>query len=249
MQVARPSGANSRTAFSITIDRARPSEGTSAARARRAHIRRYETDERRRGRGPQLGLEAKNQYLCEDARSKLAPDVRRGQFMDELTVTLEQAYQPDPRWQALDPRRRWCWWWKHDPEILSSVAKCIRERGFDVITAGNGRQALDQVKARDVSLILLDLKMPEMGGAEFVTRLRQIGCEAPVVLVLGDEQPGRARLAVGRGLVSRQAICARGHRARDARVLRAALTQTGSRFMQTISSVSARRNAGSRPTS
>ncbi len=70
-----------------------------------------------------------------------------------------------------------------DIEILSSVAEQIRDEGFEVLTAGNGWQALDQARERQLSLVLVDLKMPEMGGAELVQRLRQNGCLAPLVLV------------------------------------------------------------------
>lgn len=70
-----------------------------------------------------------------------------------------------------------------DVEILSSVAERIRHEGFEVLTAGNGWQALEQTRQHSLSLILLDLKMPQMGGAELVTRLRQSGCGAPVVLI------------------------------------------------------------------
>ncbi|MDA1312642.1 MAG: response regulator [Acidobacteria bacterium] len=56
--------------------------------------------------------------------------------------------------------------------ILSST---IRELGFEISEAGNGREALETLDALDdsVKLILVDWNMPEMNGLEFVTELRK----------------------------------------------------------------------------
>ena len=53
------------------------------------------------------------------------------------------------------------------------VGTILREIGMDVIEAGNGRQALEQIKANpDVELVLLDWNMPEMNGLAFIEAVR-----------------------------------------------------------------------------
>ena len=54
------------------------------------------------------------------------------------------------------------------------LSKTLRELGFDVVQAGDGREALE-VMAREgsgVGLALVDWNMPEMNGLEFVRQLR-----------------------------------------------------------------------------
>ena len=56
--------------------------------------------------------------------------------------------------------------------------------GLDVVgEAGNGREALERVRAGDVDIVLMDLRMPVMDGIEATRRLRDLP-EAPKVLVL-----------------------------------------------------------------
>jgi len=66
-----------------------------------------------------------------------------------------------------------------DPSI-SRLCKLVLERaGFFVITAGDGRTALDLIEGRDYAAILLDLQMPFMHGA---TLLALLGRDKPDVL-------------------------------------------------------------------
>ena len=51
-------------------------------------------------------------------------------------------------------------------------ATILRKAGFDVATAGMGRDALALTAARPPDLVLLDLMMPEMLGTEVARRMR-----------------------------------------------------------------------------
>lgn len=57
-----------------------------------------------------------------------------------------------------------------DPALRAALAEALEERGYEVHTAGNGRQALDSLDHAPVpSAILLDLAMPVMDGWAFRT--------------------------------------------------------------------------------
>jgi CheY-like chemotaxis protein len=67
-------------------------------------------------------------------------------------------------------------------------------RSHEMVLAANGQEALDTIKSEAVpfDLILLDLRMPDMNGVDFLTALKQRGGPPiPVVLVTAesDESP------------------------------------------------------------
>lgn len=68
--------------------------------------------------------------------------------------------------------------------ILSAT---IKDLGFEIAEAGNGREALEQLARlpNPVQLVLVDWNMPEMNGLEFVTRFRneKIQPDAKVMMV------------------------------------------------------------------
>ncbi len=59
-----------------------------------------------------------------------------------------------------------------DIDILDLVQMSLTADGFDVVTASNGPDALEQARAHSPDLILLDLMMPGMGGFEVMEKLK-----------------------------------------------------------------------------
>ena len=72
-----------------------------------------------------------------------------------------------------------------DADILSSLVEVIRDEGFEVSSAANGYQALEQLARHPVDLIFLDLMMPIMDGWRFLeeARARFPNVRAKVVLL------------------------------------------------------------------
>ncbi|MCP4404139.1 MAG: response regulator [bacterium] len=57
------------------------------------------------------------------------------------------------------------------------------DAGYQVLTASNGLEAFERLEEQpEVDLILLDIKMPEMDGTEFLRRIRQVNKEIPILL-------------------------------------------------------------------
>lgn len=61
------------------------------------------------------------------------------------------------------------------------IQKILRLAGAEVVTAGNGREAVDKAMSGEFSLILMDLQMPEMDGFEATKRLRELGYKKPII--------------------------------------------------------------------
>ena len=59
-----------------------------------------------------------------------------------------------------------------DVDILDVLDMSLDADGFNVITAGDGLEALEKAESDLPDLILLDLMMPKMDGFEVIDRLR-----------------------------------------------------------------------------
>lgn len=71
----------------------------------------------------------------------------------------------------------------------------LGQKGFQVMTAGNGQEALDHLAAHHVDLIMTDWNMPGMGGRELIATIKgQVGSDRPPIIVLSCEAcPDRSR--------------------------------------------------------
>lgn len=68
--------------------------------------------------------------------------------------------------------------------LRTSLAKKLGDSGYQVITAENGKRALEVVKSHPPDLILLDLFMPEMDGFDFFYYLKQeIKQNIPIIVM------------------------------------------------------------------
>jgi CheY-like chemotaxis protein len=63
----------------------------------------------------------------------------------------------------------------------------LRDAGYEVELAGDGVQAVERLRALGdrVSLVLLDLTMPRLGGAEAALELRRVVPNIPIVAMSG----------------------------------------------------------------
>jgi len=66
------------------------------------------------------------------------------------------------------------------------LGNTLRELGFEVREATNGREALELLESGNtaVSLVLVDWNMPEINGFELLKRLRQIPALSSLVIVM-----------------------------------------------------------------
>ncbi|MGB3557854.1 MAG: response regulator transcription factor [Geitlerinemataceae cyanobacterium] len=60
-----------------------------------------------------------------------------------------------------------------DPNLILLVKDYLEFRGYEVIAAGNGMEALDSLKQKLPDLIVCDVMMPEMDGYTFVQHIRE----------------------------------------------------------------------------
>ncbi len=88
-----------------------------------------------------------------------------------------------------------------EPEVLE-VTACMLERiGYEVLRARSGRQAIEIFREQGarIRLVLLDMIMPEMSGAEVFEALKRIDPGVRVLLATGYSLQGEAREILNRG--------------------------------------------------
>ena len=66
-----------------------------------------------------------------------------------------------------------------------ALAHYLRREGYSVDEAGDGESALEQLKARPVDLLLLDLEMPDVDGFDVLNYVREHRKALPVILLSG----------------------------------------------------------------
>ena len=71
---------------------------------------------------------------------------------------------------------------EHIREILSEM---LSRFGFECSTAANGREALDLMQRENFTLVLSDMRMPEMGGIELLHEIKKNYPDTDVISVTG----------------------------------------------------------------
>ncbi len=59
------------------------------------------------------------------------------------------------------------------------------DEGFEVAAVGEGDAALEMLSRCGFDAVVLDMRLPDMSGAEVMRKMREAGVEIPVILVTG----------------------------------------------------------------
>ena len=86
--------------------------------------------------------------------------------------------------------------------LAQALQMKLRETGFDVITAGDGEEAMRKVNEDHFDLILLDLVMPKMDGFMFLEELqRKQSASVPVLVLSNSSQEEDKKKAMSYGVL------------------------------------------------
>lgn len=88
-----------------------------------------------------------------------------------------------------------------EPDIIEIMGEICKAEGFEIVTAQNGREALEKLNEGLVpNLVLLDLMMPEMSGQNFLKEFRKLPepvSKVAVVVVSADAQTQKVAFEIG----------------------------------------------------
>jgi two-component system KDP operon response regulator KdpE len=69
----------------------------------------------------------------------------------------------------------------------------LEQDGFQVVTAYNGEEALDQVRTQLPDLVLLDIMMPDIDGFQVLEKIREVSTVPVIMLTAKGEEDDRVR--------------------------------------------------------
>lgn len=86
-----------------------------------------------------------------------------------------------------------------DEEGIRESMKLILEKEFELLFAGNGKEALGIAKAEPLDMIIMDIKMPRMDGIETLRKLKELKPDVKLLVSSGYKSVETAQDAVAAG--------------------------------------------------
>jgi response regulator RpfG family c-di-GMP phosphodiesterase len=88
-----------------------------------------------------------------------------------------------------------------EPSILSSLKRIFRPHGITVLTAGSGQEGLALLAQEPVDLVISDMRMPQMDGAQFLEQVFAHWPETKRILLTGYADASATIAAVNQGKI------------------------------------------------
>ncbi|MEQ1837248.1 MAG: HD domain-containing phosphohydrolase [Candidatus Nitrotoga sp.] len=90
-----------------------------------------------------------------------------------------------------------------EANILSSLKRLFRPLGYHIFTAESGAQGLEIMHSESVDLVISDMRMPEMNGAQFLEKVREKWPNTVRILLTGYAEMGATIEAINKGQIYR----------------------------------------------
>lgn len=90
-----------------------------------------------------------------------------------------------------------------EPNILSALRRLFRARGYRVLLAPSGQAGLELLEKEPIDLVISDMRMPEMDGAQFLAHVRKRWPDPLRLLLTGYADIGSIIEAINRGEIYR----------------------------------------------
>ncbi|MBU8891969.1 MAG: PglZ domain-containing protein [Bacteroidales bacterium] len=88
-------------------------------------------------------------------------------------------------------------WTDDEIDLLRPHILFLEEKGYDLSTASNGDDAIEEVRKHDFDLIFLDENMPGLSGLQTLTIIKEIKPDIPVIMITKSEEEDIMDQAIG----------------------------------------------------
>lgn len=72
-----------------------------------------------------------------------------------------------------------------EPDVLQTLAAILERKGYRVVTACDGQDALQQDKVMTADVVVTDLRMPGIDGLELYFKVMGVRAELPFIFISG----------------------------------------------------------------
>jgi DNA-binding NtrC family response regulator len=72
-----------------------------------------------------------------------------------------------------------------EERFLSTTQKLLAKKGYDVVTASSGAEALEKLRLHNIHVVVLDVKMPGMDGIETLKAIKKTFPLVEVIMLTG----------------------------------------------------------------
>jgi len=89
-----------------------------------------------------------------------------------------------------------------EADVVMIIRTALQTEGYEVATATNGPDALEEAKANPPDLVILDITMPGMDGFEVLRELKAIDAtsQVPVIMLTGVSERAKIKDALSSGV-------------------------------------------------
>ncbi|NLK47514.1 MAG: bifunctional response regulator/alkaline phosphatase family protein [Bacteroidales bacterium] len=88
-------------------------------------------------------------------------------------------------------------WADDEIDLLKVYVLFLEEKGYEVVTASNGKDAVDLCKKESFDIIFLDENMPGLSGLETIPLIKEIHPNVPLVMITKSEEENIMNMAIG----------------------------------------------------
>jgi len=122
---------------------------------------------------PEIGLEQRIAPALEDKRVFLVNDLNS--LREKTRAMINKTKQPKKKILLVDD----------DENTLNSYIRMLRKTPWEILTASNGKKALEILSEHSIQLVISDIKMPEMHGIELIAKIKANDSKLPIVVCSG----------------------------------------------------------------
>ena len=88
-------------------------------------------------------------------------------------------------------------WADDEIDLLKPYILFLEEKGYEVVTATNGKDAVDLCQNDKFDIIFLDENMPGLSGLETLALIKDIDPDVPMVMITKSEEENIMNMAIG----------------------------------------------------
>jgi len=70
-----------------------------------------------------------------------------------------------------------------DESILWILQRMFKDKKIETVEARDGKSALDMLKGQDLSIAIMDIRMPEKDGLDVLREIKETGCQTPIIIM------------------------------------------------------------------